>query len=540
MQAAQLTGVDVLTRGEVLESALQARDYLVTNGVPALLAAKDPRLWGRRAVDHSRLGWLDLPRTSHELLSQVDGLVSETRYSGLDNVVLIAMGAEALAAQTIVEDAGGGAALTIVDGTPPLAGVLDPERLDRTFIVMSSKRGAALETEACRRIIEQALRDHGLSEPEIAHRFLVITDHGSPLDAFARERGYRVGLTDPYLPGHYGALSAYGVVPAVLAGAEVRPLLDEAAGVLPYLAKEEANPGLLLGAILGGCALGGPHGVPRDKVVIHTSSRPLNGWLRQLIAAATGKRGRGVLPLDETGWRLPDPGHDLHGIALNPRSPATAGADTSVFGPLGAQFLLWDYAAAAAAWLIGVNPFDGPEEYVTEVENDAAGMLSTGPPLPSGEPTFVDDTIEVYVDPAIGHFGGPNLRDVMEGIVRSVPVNGYLSVVSYLSGRQVLAEGFTQQLAERIRRPVSFESGPSALQGTASYHKDGPRTGVFLVVTGDAEEDTPVPDQTYTLGTLRLARALADVRALRRRRLPVVWLHLRDPVAGTARLTEAV
>src|SRR5256885_6094964 len=119
MQAAQLTGVDVLTRGDVLESALQARDYLVTNGVPAGLAAKDPRLWGRRAVDHSRLGWLDLPRSSHELLSQVDGLVSEIRYSGLDNVVLISMGAEALAAQTIIEDAAGGGAAGPVRAAPP-------------------------------------------------------------------------------------------------------------------------------------------------------------------------------------------------------------------------------------------------------------------------------------------------------------------------------------------------------------------------------------------------------------------------------------
>ena len=538
MQAAQLTGVDVLTRGDVLESALQARDYLVANGVPAALAAKDPRLWGRRAVDHSRLGWLDLPRSSQELLSQVEGLVTEIRYSGLDNVVLIGLGAEALAAQTIIEDVGG--ALTVVDGSGPLTQALDAARLDRTFVVMSSKRGASLETEACRRILEQALRDHGLSEREVAHRFLVITDHGSPLDSFARERGYRVGLTDPYLPGHYGALSAYGVVPAVLAGAEVGPLLDEAAGVLPHLARGEDNPGLLLAAILGGCALGGPHGVPRDKVVINAGSRPLTGWIRQLIAASTGKRGRGILPIDDTGWRLPDPGHDLHGIALNPRSPATAGADTSVFGPLGAQLLLWDYAAAAAAWLLGVNPFDGPDEYITEVENDAAGMLSTGPPLPSCEPTFVDGGVEVYVDPAIGHIGGPSLNDVVEGIVRSVPVNGYLSVVSHLPGPQVLADGFTLKLAERIRRPVAFEAGPGALEGTGSYHKDGPRTGVFLAITADPEEDTPIPDQPYTLGALQLARALADVRALRRRRLPVVWLHLRDAADGTARLAEAL
>lgn len=537
MQAAQLTEVDVLTRGDVLESALQARDYLVTNGVPAALTAKDPRLWGRRAVDHSQLGWLDLPRSSQELITQIDGLVAETRYSGLDNMLLIGPGTEALAAQAITNDVDG-AALRIVDGSGPLTDALDASRLDRTFVIMSSKRGVCLESEACRRIIEQALRDHGLSEREIAHRFLVITDHGSPLDGFARERGYRLGLTDPYLPGHYGALSAYGVVPAVLAGAEVGPLLDEAAGVLPHLAREEDNPGLLLGSILGGCALGGPHDTPRDKVVISADSRPLTNWIRQLLAASTGKRGRGILPIDDTGWRLPDPGHDLHGIALNPRSPATTGADTSVFGPLGAQLLLWDYAASAAAWLLGVNPFDGPDGYVTEVENDAAGMLSNGPPLPSGSPTLVDDGIEVYVDPAIGHFGTASLPDAVEGIVRSIPVNGYLSVVSYLPGPQVLADGFTRRLAERIRRPVVFEAGPGALQGTGTYHREGPRTGVFLVITTDLDEDMPIPGQPYTLGALRLARALADVRALRRRQLPVVWLHLRDAAAGTARLID--
>lgn len=540
MQAAQLTGVDVLTRGDVLESALQARDYLVTNGIPAGLAAKDPRLWGRRAVDHSRLGWLDLPRSTHELLAQVDGLVTEVRYSGLDNVVLIAVGAEAVSAQAIIDDVGGGAGLTIIDGSGPLRQVLDAARLDRTFVIMSSKRGVSLESEACRRILEQALRDHGLSEQEIARRFLVITDHGSPLDGFARERGYRVGLTDPYLPGHFGALSAYGVVPAVLAGAEVTPLLDEAAGVLPHLAREEDNPGLLLGAILGGSALGGPHGVPRDKVVVKAGGGALTEWIRQLIASSTGKRGRGILPVDDAGWKLSDPGHDVHGIALNPRSPAGAGADTSVFGPLGAQFLLWEYAAACAAWLLGVNPFEGAEEFVAEVENDAAGMLSTGPPLPAGEPTFVESDIEVYVDPAIGHFSTPNLGDVIEAIIRSVPVNGYLSVVSYLPAPRLLADGFTRQLAERLRRPVSFESGPGALLGTGSYHKDGPRTGVFLVVTADPEEDTPVPDQPYGLGALWLARALADVRALRRRRLPVVWLHLRDAAAGVVRLADIV
>ena len=57
--------------------------------------------------------------------------------------------------------------------------------------------------------------------------------------------------------------------------------------------------------------------------------------------------------------------------------------------------------------------------------------------------------------------------------------------------------------------------------------------GALLAACGDG-------GGPYTLGALQLARALADVRALRRRRLPVVWLHLRDAADGTARLAEAL
>jgi glucose-6-phosphate isomerase len=60
------------------------------------------------------------------------------------------------------------------------------------------------------------------------------------------------------------------------------------------------------------------------------------------------------------------------------------------------------------------------------------------------------------------------------------------------------------------------------------------------VVTGSALMDRPVPGRPYSLGKLQQARALADMRALRRRGLPVVWLHLRDPVEGSGRLAQAV
>ncbi|GAA3977712.1 glucose-6-phosphate isomerase [Actinomadura viridis] len=565
-----MSGFDVLTRGEVLDTALQARDYLVSCGVPGALAAKDPRLWGRRTVDHSRLGWLDLPEASRGLLKQIEGLISEVRYTGLDHIVLIGLGAESLAAEAIMDARGGdepggalaagdasgtrggpgGGRLTVLDGGDTAALGFALERLDRTLVVLSSKSGVSLEGDAYRRIFSEAFRRHGLSEREIAGRFLVITDHGSPLHDFARQSGYRIGLTDPHLPGHFSALSAYGLVPAVLAGADAHGLLDEAAALTPLLADGEENPGLLLGAILGGCAQQGVRGAPRDKLVLRENggSGALSGWIGHLLSVGTGKRGRGVLTFDPPG----SPGElpDAHEVAINPRSPQGE-ADTALWAPLGAQFLLWEYAAAVAGWLLGVNPFEPGGTVVQEAEDDAVTMLRAAGegPLGGERPDFVDDDVEVYADLAwpggsAAAAGVADLPSVLDALLGSVAGDGYLSIVTYLSG-DFSGRYLAPALARRTGRPVSYGPGPGYLHSTGSVHKDGPGTGAFLIVSGDPPAgdplaDHPVPGRPYSLGRMRLARAVAEARALRQRGLPVVRLHLRDPVAGAGRLTEAV
>lgn len=551
-----MSGFDVLTRGDVLDAALQARDYLVSCGVPGALAAKDPRLWGRRAVDHSRLGWLDLPFASRGLLNQVGGLVSEARYSGLDHIVLIGVGAEGLAAQAIMEahapaltGSGGGpdhaaGGLTVLDGGDTAALAFALERLDRTLVVLASKAGVSLEGDAYRRIFAEAFRGRGLSDREIASRFLVITDHGSPLHDFARQCGYRIGLTDPYLPGHYGALSAYGLVPAVLAGADAERLLDEAASLVPSLAKDEDNPGLLLGAVIGGCAQQGPDGLARDKVLLREPGGPgaLSAWISQLLAVGTGKRGRGVVTFEPPGGRGDFP--DVHGVSINPRSAAQDDSDTSAWAPLGAQFLLWEYATAVAGWLLGVNPFEAGSTVVQEAEDDAATLLRTADTgsLTAERPVYVEDDIEVHAD--FPWPPGAELRTVLGGLVASVPSDGYLSVMTYLSG-DFSGQYLAPSLARASGRPVAYGPGPGYPHATGPVHKDGPGNGAFLIITGDPAPGDPlaahpVPGRPYSLAQLRLARALGELRALRGRRLPVIRLHLRDPIEGAGKLTEAV
>ncbi len=520
-----MNGVDVLTRGDVLDSALRAREYLVTCGVPAALAAKDPRLWGRRAVDNSRLGWLDLPSASQELLPQLDVLLEEVRAAGLDRIALVALGADGLAAQALAGDL----PLIVLDGSDGEALDEALAKPDRTLVVLSSKRGVSLEGDAYRRIFSQAFRDHGLAETEIADRFLAVTDHGSPLDSFARQCGYRLGLTDPYLPGHFGALSAYGIVPAMLAGADAHALLEEAESVLPALAAGEDNPGLLLGSVLGGCANQG-----RDKLVLREpgGASPISDWIAQLVATGTGRRGRGILPFDAAGLP-PDGADDVHAIMLNPRGTSIGDADTSLWAPVGGQVLIWEYATAVAGWLMGLNPFEPAGTAAQEAEDEAAALLraARGDELSLGEPRFVEDDIAAYCDI-------PGVRDLAalsSSLTLSVPDDGYLSVVSYadFSGRYL-----APALARRSGRPVAYGTGPGYLQATAPYHKLGPRNGVFLVITSEPTRDRDIPGRPYTLSTLRLARALADVRCLRRRGLPVTWLHLREPAEGAARLAQ--
>src|SRR5699024_5663124 len=120
--------------------------------------------------------------------------------------------------------------------------------LDRTAIVVSSKSGSTVETDSQKRVLEEAFSQAGIDP---AGRVIVVTDPGSPLEAEAREKGYRLVTADPGVGGRYSALTAFGLVPSGLAGADVEALLEDAEAVSDLLAEDdEANPGLRLGAAL--------------------------------------------------------------------------------------------------------------------------------------------------------------------------------------------------------------------------------------------------------------------------------------------------
>jgi len=508
----------------------EAVEKLVSEQVASRIAAKDATLWGPDAEAEAsiRLGWTDLHETSRPLLAEIEALSAELRAEGLDRIVLAGMGGSSLAPEVITRTAG--VELTVLDTTDP--GAVQRalhDRLERTVLVVSSKSGSTVETDSQRRVFEAAFTAAGI---DAASRIVAVTDPGSGLADRAAEAGYRrLFLADPNVGGRYSALTAFGLVPSGLAGADVAALLDGAASVAAQLAADAPdNPALILGAALGASG--------RDKVAIADAGSGISGfgdWAEQLLAESTGKNGTGVLPIAVSGVDAPEvrqPASDvLVALLGQPDAAVTSGAapTISVQGSLGAQFLLWEFATAVAGRLLGINPFDQPD--VESAKAAARGLLDA-PPQPS-PPAFAEGGIEVR-GPEDLLQGVTTVAGAVEALLSRLEDDSYLAVMAYLDreGADASLADVREPLAVRTGRPTTFGWGPRFLHSTGQYHKGGPPQGVFLQVTGAPANDVAIPDRPFTFGELISAQAAGDARVLTELGRPVLRLHLTDRQAG--------
>ena len=182
--------LEVTASGAAAEAVHAHVGGLVDERFASRLFARDATLWGADAEGEAgvRLSWVDLARSSRHLVGEIAALRAELAAAGLDHVVLCGMGGSSLAPEVICATAG--VPLTVLDSSDPdsVRAALG-DRLERTVVVVSSKSGGTLETDSQRRAYEQAFTDAGIDPTQ---RIIVVTDPGSPLEATAREAGYRV------------------------------------------------------------------------------------------------------------------------------------------------------------------------------------------------------------------------------------------------------------------------------------------------------------------------------------------------------------
>src|SRR5690349_3465961 len=169
-----------------------------------------------------RLGWQSAPRASLAQWDELRRFADAARRAGLSRTVVCGMGGSSLAPHVLAASFDN-PSLSVLDSTDPSAvlAVARAPDVERTLFLISSKSGSTVETLAFYHYLAHVLA------PRVGpERFAAITDPGSPLEALARERGFRAVFPHPpHVGGRYAALTVIGMLPAALLGVDGRALL---------------------------------------------------------------------------------------------------------------------------------------------------------------------------------------------------------------------------------------------------------------------------------------------------------------------------
>jgi len=515
--------------------------------------ARDDTLWPAGDDKPSeRLGWLTIADHSLEQLDDVLAFAAELHAEGFTDCALLGMGGSSLAPEVLWQTfgtSGDGLRLHVLDSTHPdaVAALEAKLPLDRTLFLISSKSGGTLEPRSMHAHFHALVPD--------GRQWAAITDPGTSLEQLAREQGFRcVFHGAPDIGGRYSALSAFGIVPAALIGADVRGLLaraEVAARAADPSLEGSRAPALWLGIALGELANGG-----RDKLtfVIDPPLGALGLWLEQLVAESTGKRGKGIAPVADEPLASPEEYGDdrvfvhLHRTTgdgdaeLAGRLDALAEAGHPVITvpfdealDLGALFFHAELAVAVAGAVIDVNPFDQPD---VQAAKDATAA-----------------TIEAYVhdgswaggtesDAASGEQAASALRELLDEHAGRAGSGSYVATMAYLAPEPALDEALTAlrtAIRRRTQATTTVGYGPRFLHSTGQLHKGGASTGVFVQLVDMSETKVDIPGQPYDFAALVRAQAIGDGQALRSRGRPFLRIELAgDRAAEIERLAAAL
>lgn len=480
------------------------------------LFSKDASLWGAEAAVEAavRLGWTDFEGNASEVLAATADLRRELLEAGIDSFVLCGMGGSSLAPLMIAP------ALRVLDSTHPdtVRAALEGD-LSRTAVIVSSKSGGTVETMSQMRAFESAFAGAGVDP---AGRIIVVTDPGSALEDAATRAGHRVFNADPNVGGRFSVFTAFGIVPSVLAGADMQQLVADAARVRAELALDSTeNPGLVLAAALAAHL---PERFVAELTTDGTLPAEFGLWIEQLVAESTGKDGRGVFPIALPAGATPSGAASAtlvrlgaadalgdDGLSDDSGSDSDSGSGIGVFAPLGAQLLLWQVATAAMGFLVGVDPFNQPDVEAAKI----ATRESLGAPA---QPS-----------PA-----APAPAEIRARLRELVSPEGYLAVQAYVdSGDSELAGLLVrarEELSAELGVPVALGYGPRYLHSTGQFHKGGPACGTFLQIIGVDAQEVAIPGEEAGFGALLEAQAHGDASVLRARGRDVVSVETQDPV----------
>lgn len=273
--------------------------------------------WLRQQHASNALPLLRLPKRTDDIL-EIRAAVARI-LPGAKDVVFLGTGGSGLGGQTLAQVGGWGlpgSVLTLqgprvhfLDNLDPLSmeAVLAALDISTARFVVTSKSGGTGETTMQALAVLDLMIARGLKN-EIGQRMLGITEPAVP----GRINGLRQLLEhfsvpildhDPNIGGRYSALTAVGLVPALMMGVDIDALRAGAQQVLsPVLAGADARDiPAAIGAVVG-VGLAETKGKTQTVLMGYADRlERFSAWYVQLWGESLGKNGRGTTPIKALG-----------------------------------------------------------------------------------------------------------------------------------------------------------------------------------------------------------------------------------------------
>jgi transaldolase/glucose-6-phosphate isomerase len=527
------------------------------------LWSNDPTLW-LNEDENKWTGWLHL-KSEETQVPRIEAFAQEIKTAGFIDIVVLGMGGSSLCPAMMAETFGKIAdfpLLHILDSTDPVQIRHLEEKIDlkKTLFIVASKSGNTLEPNIFKEYFYARLQTI-LNKAEVGDHFIAITDPGTPLDKMAKDDHFRaIFYGVPSDGGRYSALSNFGMVPSGLMGVDTKIFLQHAKDMQQHCLPEivaNHNPGLVLGVILG---VSEKRGKNKITLVASPGIHALGAWIEQLLAESTGKKGKGLIPIDQEPLGEPcvysddrlfvyirletgvDPEQDRAVHALEQAGFFVVKIYLPDKMHLGAELFRWEFATAVAGSIIGIDPFNQPDVEASKVlalqmttQYEQTGQLPKPSRLISenGITLFTDDKNKQDITKLL--IGEPSVIAYLRAHLNQVAKGDYVDLSAFIEmsdDHTALLQQSRVLIRNRKKVATCLGFGPRFLHSTGQAYKGGPNTGVFLQITSDHNQDIPIPTHKYTFGLVITAQAQADFNVLVKRSRRILRVHLGNDVRG--------
>ncbi len=237
--------------------------------------------YARRMNDEIKgddIGYYHLPSLGMDIVSKIEEIAKRD----FDSVVLVGVGGSSLGVKALYDMLNLQKELIFLDNLDPYSIEQNSTKINpnRSIFIISSKSGTTIETISIYKYILEKFNIKSYKN------FIFITDPNSPLESYAKEIGAIIFNIPKNVGGRFSVLSAIGLVPLGLCGADIKDLLAGANSAKEqYL--DNGDDGVLQKAYHYAT-----HSSAKINVLFSYSDRltSFNEWYVQLWAESLGKK----------------------------------------------------------------------------------------------------------------------------------------------------------------------------------------------------------------------------------------------------------